>query len=291
MAETLTPEKIKDLLSDPKNRIELHDLVHQETEKLYKFISDMSVHNNGETAKKAKEWMGRVEEESKTLRSIFAYGCYFGTADQSYIWTRSLNRLGGVPHMNGLRIMLDLQLYPAMLIFYAGGISAIASGNNVSLKALFAATYTEPHHDSILLATKAHGWLLDQSEGNLILGMERRHTPLSDHVHDVVFADYPPSLIVKDNFSLEYDRWEVLLGMVVAHHLKDRTSGPWAPVGRFAWRRDDTGRTGLDIIAEEVELRKQNWPPLAAELFDGSVDNAKEAHKFVASVADRVAFF
>ena len=285
MADQLTPEKIKKLISDPKNKIQLHDLVHKETERIYKLVQGMSPNNREDAAKHAKGWMEQIEKETKTLRDIFAYGCYFGSEELAYIWTKSLNRLGTLAHTNGLDVMIKLQLYPAMLVLYAGGVSATAVGNAVNLKALFDAAYKDPHHDPGLLAYKTNGWLLDQNLANQILELERRKTPLSDHVFEVIEAGFPESLVVKDDFPLEYDKWEVILGMVVSHHLKDRSSGPWAPVGRFVWRHEDNGQTGLKVVLEDIEVGKNNWPPLTVQLFNGSLDDAKEAHKHISSIA------
>lgn len=291
MATEITPAKIKSLISDPKNRIELHELVHKETERLHDLIANMNPNNNGEAAKKAKSWMEQIEVESKTLQELFAYGCYFGTDEQANIWSRSLNRLGSLVHMNGLTAMVNLQLYPAMLVLYTGGVSAVAAGNGASLKALLTASYQEPHNESGLLVSRTNSWLIDANQANAILELDRRKTPLSDHVHDVIASNYPDTLIVKDNFAVEYDRWEVLIGMTVAHHLKDRPSGPWAPVGRFAWRRSSNGKSGLEITLEEIDEQKLDWPPLKASLFSGSVEDAKSAHEHVTSIAGRVSFF
>ena len=291
MATEITPTKIKALISDPKNRIELHELVHKETERLHELIVNMNPNNEGEAAKKAKDWIEKIEVESKTLRDLFAYGCYFGTDEQANIWLRSLNRLGNLVHMNGLTVMVNLQLYPAMLALYTGGVSAVAAGNGASLKSLLTASYQEPHSESGLLVSRTHGWLIDTSQANTILERERRKTPLSDHDHDVIASNYPDTLIVKDNFALEYDRWEVLLAMIVAHHLKDRPSGPWAPVGRFAWRRGSNGISGLDITLEEIEERQLDWPPLRVSLFNGSIEDAKTSHEHVKNFAEKVSFF
>ena len=291
MATQLTTTKIKTLISDPKYRIELHDRVHEETERLYALVNEMNPSNDGEAVKKAKAWMEKIEAESKTLRQLFAYGCYFGTEDQAGIWTRSLNRLGGLVHTNGLRAMISLQLYPAMLTFYSGGVAAVAAGNAPNLHALLSAVYKEPHLGSGLLAERTNGWLLDANEGNAILGLERRKTPLSDHVHDIIAANFPDTLIVEENFALEYDRWEVLLSMVVAFDRKKQESGQWAPVGRFAWRREPNGKDGLGILLQEIESHQQNWPPLTVGLFGSSIKEAKEAHECVKGLAQRVSFF
>lgn len=291
MSAELTSAKIKTLISDPKHRIELHERVHEETEKLFALVGSMNPQNDGNATEKARAWIEKIETESKTLRQLFAYGCYFGTDEQSRIWTRSLNRLSSLVHMNGLTVMLNLQLYPAMLVLYTGGVAAMAAGNASNLKALLSTTYQEQHRESDLLVERANGWLLDGNQGNAVLGLERRKTPLSDHVHDVITENFPQTLVVKDNFALEYDRWDVLLCMTVAHNRLKQESGQWAPVGRFAWRSETNGKTGLDIIFEEIETHQKEWPPLTAGLFNASLEDAQAAHELVKGMAQRISFF
>lgn len=291
MADTLTPTKIKKLISDPKHRIELHEILHEETERVRALIIDMDPHANTDTAKAAKAWMERVENETKTLRDLFSYGCYFGTEDHAYLWTKSLNRLATVPHSNGRQVMINLQLYPAMLVLYAGGVSAIAQGNLYSLRALLSSRCQLPHESETLLITQSHGWLIDQNVANTVLELERHHTPLSDRVHDVISATYPQELLVSDDFSNEYDRWEVTLCMAVAHHNLTVNNHEWAPVGRFAWRRQANGNPVIETIGAEIERSQSKWPPLTVHLFGGSKDSAVNAYELVKKQARHVSFF
>lgn len=291
MADTLTPAKIKKFIGDPKNRIELHDIVHEETERIRALIVDMDLHANTDTAKAAKAWMERMEDETKTLRGLFSYGCYFGTEDYAYLWTKSLNRLGTVPHSNGNQVMLDLQLYPAMLVLYAGGISAMAARNLYSLKSLLSSRYQLPHRGEAPLITQSHGWLIDQSVANAVLELERHHTPLSDRVHDVIATTYPQELLVSDDFSQGYDRWEIILCMTAAHYNITVDEREWAPVGRFAWRRQANGNAVIETIGAEIERDQSAWPPLTVQLFDGSKESALNAYQLVKKQAQHISFF
>lgn len=290
MTDTLTPAKIKKLLSDPKNRIELHDVVHKETERIYSLIKNMDPHDKVDATVKAKAWMEKMEEETKTLRDLFSYGCYFGSEDQAYLWTKSLNRLGNLPHSDGLQVMINLQLYAAMLVMYAGGVSAIAANNLDSLKALLTPRYQLPHRGQAPLITQTHGWLLDQNVANAVLGLERHHTPMSDRVHDIISATYPEELLVTDEFAQEYDRWEIILCMAIAHHNITVEEHEWAPVGRFAWRRQNNGNAVIEIIESEIERTQADWPPLKIKLFGGSKDSALNACQLVKKQARHISF-
>ena len=286
MANTLTPTKIKELISDPKNKIKLHELVDAETEKLYSLISNFEMHSQDNIAieEQARLWMKKIETESEILRKIFAYGCYFGVEEQKYAWTRALSRLGGVPHTNGRTVLLELQLYPALLVFFTGGISSVSAKNSVSLGSVFNAKYHRPYREPNLLALDAHGFLLSRDIANQILGLKKK-TPLSDHVHDILKDSYPKSLVGEDNFSAEFNRWELILAMFVAHSLKDRPSGPWAPIGRFGWQGRMEGEDILKLMEKEIKQEQSPTSLLVRDLLNGSVEDVLKPLEVVGSMA------
>lgn len=292
MAETkppLKPSDIQKLLSDPKYRIELHALVHKETEKVYKSIEALTVQTQDveATAKKAIE---DFETVTKNLRMIMAYGCYFGTKDQAYLWSGSLTRLSSMPQIGGSTFLLTLQLYPALLVMYASGLAALAAKNEVNLKTVFEVQSSSAARDAHPLVLEANCTMLGDA-GNQLLGYERRKTPLSDHLFELLEATLPKELSFGQDFAQLFDSWEILVGMMVADQLKDRPFSNWAPVGRFSWRNEYSESTALKQVKKEVEEEKPTWPPFTAGLFGGSPIRLREAFSVVETIAKRVGFF
>lgn len=279
MTTEVDDNKIKNLIAKTENRIELHDLIDKETEKLLGTIQAFNPSMQGEEAFTAiRAWIKEVEAKSSILMKIFAYGCYFGTQEHSYLWQKSLERLAGNRSTDGL--LHKLQLYPVMLILYAGGLSATAAKNGASLKSLLSSRISYEHHDkSLILGYDVNGWLL-QEHGNQIFGTERK-IPTSDHVLEVLKESYPQSLLRDSSLEDTFDKWEVLLCMTVAFDTKDEHGNQWAPTGRFSWSRNGQ----LDVIDAELEYEKSTWQPIELGMFDKSTEEAKAALEFVRQVA------
>ena len=58
---------------------------------------------------------------------IIINGCYWGNQEQNYLWVSCLERLY-VRNFNGYVPWLKLSHYPGLLLFYAGGLAAVAAG-------------------------------------------------------------------------------------------------------------------------------------------------------------------
>ncbi|HVS79019.1 MAG TPA: hypothetical protein VHD84_01885 [Candidatus Saccharimonadales bacterium] len=291
--QTIKPRDVQKLLSDPRYRIELHNLVHQETERAYKSVEGLSVQTQ-DIEGVAKKAISDFEEATKNLRTIIAYGCYFGTKDQAYLWNGALNRLATEPQVAGSTFLLTLQLYPSLLAMYAGGLSALSASNLGNLKSIFKVQSTSSARDPRELVLEANCTMLGNA-GNQLLGYERRKTPLSDHLFELFDESLPKELSFGQDFALLFDKWEILIGMVVADIYRGRGRntglGGWAPVGRFSWRGEYSDGASLKVVRKELELEKSNWGPLKAGLFDGSEARAKEALSVVEQVAAKVGFF
>ena len=111
-----------------------------------------------------------------------AYGCYFGTPDQAYLWGNALTQLSTIPQLAGSVFLLKLQLYPALLVFYTGGLAALAAKNTTNLKAIFNVKSNDNNSEPHALVISANCTMLDQNAGNQIFKTERLKTPLSDHL-------------------------------------------------------------------------------------------------------------
>jgi hypothetical protein len=281
-------DEYKTFLTDNKHRINLHQLLHEETEKVYGLIEGYQTRAS-EPIEAAKEWFRKVETAEKDLCQMLFYGCYFGSTAQSGLWEKTLDRLATVPHVDGIGLLVEAQLYPALLAFYSAGIASLEANNTQALRALFSANTSKPHNKPKPLSTEVHCWIIGTDEANIILDTQNKKTPLSDHLAALLAEDFPKSLIGKYGFDMAFDRWETLVSMFVAHTLKDRQSGAWAPIGRFSWRAEAYGQNGLGVLESEIEKFKNKWPPIIAGLFPNH-EVAKEALDFVKQLASRFNF-
>src|SRR5215212_1713415 len=78
--------------------------------------------------------VGRYEVLARPLLAIMAAGGYWGGEEHARLLGRCLARLADPPgDRNGLVVLLNLRLYPALLLTYACGIGAVLAGRYATL--------------------------------------------------------------------------------------------------------------------------------------------------------------
>jgi hypothetical protein len=269
----------KRLLSDEKFRIELHDLVRTEREKVVLSISDtrmpLSMNLTREVAqKRLKEY----EAATAILRDIFVTGCYWGTSNQSALWVAAIERLANRSHAGGDAALLRLRRHAALVVFFAGGLAALAGENYGTLRALFfqpmirSRDGESPQRAVKVLYPQA---VMDRDLGRAVLdGKERDYTPFNNYLFEIMREPLRDVLPDDERYELMFDKLEWLLATAYASD-SDRE---WTPLGRFSWKDASINRGAL-VEKFETEARDggKDWPPLAAGIFSSSEQFEKAA--------------
>jgi hypothetical protein len=276
---------VKRYLVDPSAKIRLRDLVHEETEKLYAEITgpafsfEIQIQPEEEFVKRVEKYEALCE----TLVSIFVTGCYWGDVNTGKIWTASLQRIVNPPvNRSGLDYLLKLRRYPALLLLYSAGLAAVAAGNYDIL----AAVLTKPkasdqRGNNLSICSEVYPLaVMDVGIGHLLPGLDRHHTPVSDHLLDELRGPLREFLPRDKDYQEIFDRFEYLLGLVHADLNRDEyNNGWWGPFGCFAWRGRHFNQA-VDIsqrLAEEIDAEGAGWPLLKSGLFGGSLEQLKIA--------------
>ncbi|PSB27093.1 SIR2 family protein [Chlorogloea sp. CCALA 695] len=261
----------KDLVED-RYRIRLHDLVMQEVEKVYSELSSnrfsLSIPHSPEALiQRVKDY----ESVTEILVAMMVTGCYWGEESHEYLWIDTLERVANVHEPktggSGTKIWKSLSLYPALVILYAGGIAAIASGRYDT----FAGLLIQPQVRELerskppafalftlsIMDNKVAEKLLNEGGG--------RHTPLSDYLHKILREPLRDFLPQEDRYTKCFDRFEYLLALVCSDWYEKQLRQFWGPIGSFGWRREI-----VDQIAQESLKAGEDWLLLKAGLFNGS---------------------
>lgn len=286
---------LKRYLPDPAARIRLHDLVHEETERLVSELTDAAfpAQTNQQHAQELQQRVAKYEAMTETLRSLLITGCYWGDSSHVAMWTRCLQRVANaIGSRGGLTYLVELRKYPALVLFYAAGLAAIAGEHFETLAALL----THPqvlddtgHRQPICCEVYAIG-VMNTDVGRLLPGLERHHTPVSDHLHALLREPMRQYKAADDEYQRTFDTFEYLLALVYADIVRREydENKLWGPVGCFGWRgRSLMSPAGIrKEIQDQLESLGENWPPLKAGLFGGSLERAKEVkQKFDTFVA------
>lgn len=235
------------------------------------------------------------EALTEILRAIVATGCYWGSKEQAALRVKVLDRVSnpyGLP-MAGYDAWTNLRLYPALLLLYTGGLAAIAAGNYATFLALLTEPKVRVPNGEHVLIDRVHAIAVtDHRAMQGLPGLERHKTPTSDHLFQVlreVLREFLPDDLA---YEVSFDRFEYMLALVYS----DLSNGAWGPVGCFLWR-DHLANPEARVagrIKKEANAAGQDWPPLRADLFKGSIERFNQVQalfdKHVAAVEAQSAF-
>jgi hypothetical protein len=276
--------RIKRYLATPEQHINLHDLVNAETERVHLSItaSRFSAEQSDITPEIFVRRLREYEGELQSLLPMLACGAYWGTKFHKNIILSAVKRIAEDHRdQKGLFIWLNLRRYPALLLFYALGIAAVARGNYEMLRHLFAMNLRANKHkpEQPITEVLAPMMVLDRDvQRQFLPGRERDFTPLNDYIFELLrepLREYLPADLAYDD---TFDWFEYLLGLVHCNQSvtteqldQCKTDGEWyirGPVGRFIWNRSSHPDGSIEI---RTELRSGELYPerIAAALRAG----------------------
>lgn len=263
---------LKRYLVDPSFKIRLRDLVHEETERVCTVLNDTQFSGDSQetAAAEIKQRVARYEAACENLLPMIITGIYWGTGDQSKLWLKCLERIAGQQGIaQGLRYLVDLRKYPALLLLYGSGLAAIAAENFGALSLILKSAQAPPRpHDPLqpmCLAINAVSVMSTEHAYGLAGGPQQ--TPVSQYLFDKLREHLRNFLPEDANYMSTFDRFEYLLGLTYVH----LTGDEWGPPGNFAWRNRRLDQKYLPtIMKQELQTAEKNWPPFKAGLFDGT---------------------
>jgi hypothetical protein len=164
----------------------------------------------------------------------------------------------------------NLQWYPPVLLFFSGGVAAVAVEKYDDLFAMMRAVVSTRYEERpfVVAATEAFGHVRDAFQ--MLEGLERHKSPFSEHVYETLQGPVGESLFLGSEYERAFDRFELLYAIQYAHE-SNRMSGP---IGRFGWRGSSDDSTPLHLLMAEAKKSGDRWRPLRAGLCDGSLDAA-----------------
>lgn len=167
---------------------------------------------------------------------------------------------------SGMTVWLGLRSYPAVLLFNAYGLGLVRAQRWKDLHSFFESTLPRAERDAKRMVDSLFLWAWKGADADVwkhLPGLEKRKTPLSDHLHDVM-ASWKQSFIgVEPNFELLFERFETLasLAFLEAYSEADlegllSPSQPQSearmPVGRVGWHSASFRSLVADFESESV---------------------------------------
>jgi hypothetical protein len=282
--------RMKKFLSDETRHINLFDLLNAETERAYAEITSARFATTGppihwpEVLARLRTYDG----VSETLLHLMICGAYWAKSQHEALLLRCFKRISDSdgPQSGGLTVLNNLRAYPALLLLYGLGLSALARGNYRLL------------HSLLYLKIRQSKYQPEQAVAAVIHAsavLEPRHqldcfsgtcTGLSDHLFELLRDPAREYLPGDTEYDQAFDWFEYLLALV--HCDVEITRDGLAekkgqdpdfflpgPVGRFAWSSHHSGKMGIE---QETELRTGEVRPekVVALIQAGFFESAKQ---------------
>jgi len=235
--------QLKRYLPDPVHRIRLHDLVMDEAEAVIEQVHGLPTSGRF-TPEGYVERMELYERAMSTLMPLLANGAFFSDrVEHDRLWVRSTGLLATrTQEQSGLPVLVHMQQYPTLLALYALALGALAADRVESIARVLteiADVTVQEMSEPVPVAVAAASLcvLHPETVKRSLDGFERRRTPVSDHLWDLMSPVM--SSIVVDRQRLEglFGEVEYLLGVAYTVH----GIGP-GPAGRATWRTARSNR-------------------------------------------------
>lgn len=262
----------KRALGDPdRHRVRMHDLVVTEAKALHERTAAV-LHEDLEgvrlTGDLIRQTSARVIAAAETLMTTTALASYHGGLGPEP-WLEASLLLGR--DMRGRKwTEFDLSVLPSVLLLYAIGVPAVASGRFDLFGAVMDRNVPRGGGRAIepfLKLTRPWGFANGGCAQLLIGDDARMKTPISDYLHGVIRPWFAPIVADEDRWSRAFDEFEYLLGLLLQHRrtTDERYRYTNSYYGRFAWNAwgDYADRPDVRTAA----LTPDTYPPFVAGLF------------------------
>ncbi|KTT11368.1 hypothetical protein NS2R_13720 [Pseudomonas oryzihabitans] len=243
----------KRYLAKPEHRIQLDELLSQETERLMAQLDEGAFMPRGQWSQ--SEFRSRVRHYQSLAEPLTRIAGVLGRWGDGSELTLVLDILRGLYAQaekggSGLTAWLDLRSYPAVLVFTAYGIGLTRSQRWQTLHKLLIAPWPQEYREpkstvSVLFLWTWKGY--GNELWNQLEGFDSRKTALSDHLLEVMAAWKASFAGVPAEFELLFGRFETLAALTYLEQqngedaleqaLKNIPHGIFArmPVGRVGW--------------------------------------------------------
>ena len=284
VSRDMTVARLKQALPNPIRRIEVFDLIDEETSRVLERIRDRDRHPvnvDQLTHAFVDDQLLRYRGDIDTLLHLAGTGVFHDDGGHTGVWVRTVNRLlTSRDHIAGqsYELLDNLRHYPALQVLWVAGVAAILAEREDTLAGLLLVpTYRPPfeQHAARPAVRALHPYVVFDHEVAMRLPRWNRTQP---HPESRILRSEgrePLRLIQPDDLAYEEacDRLEYLASLLLMDEGSD-IHQPWS--GEFAHdtRWDAEGH----VLARRMKREfADQWAFLATGAFDGSLARAQAA--------------
>jgi hypothetical protein len=301
----------KEMLRDPRKRIELDDLVLQETRRIMNALTDPAVlplDTAGSTeAAQSEVLVQRVNDLVALVEPLcwsIQVAARWSDSDDFTVWADALRTVTAqaAQPTSGRSNLIALRFLPALCLTLSGAVAAHSAGRWDVLRDLTTSPIDSGNGRTYALLNVLGPWApfdnseylpnllarligTDQDPATVSAGLgngsiPKKYTPVSDWLLELLRPVLEDQFATNADYERAFDDTELFLG-VLSQDLVLQSDSTWRQssgwFGRYTWK----DRHRAQDVVDELELRVRSagraWPPLQAGLFGGDIDRALQA--------------
>jgi hypothetical protein len=236
-----TVDLVKQYMMDRRRLLQLDDIVTQQIKETLSRVSEDSLPVEGVDVipEAITERLSKYEDVVRPLQATLTLLAYWAKYEHLSMIRKVIARMAEREiSENGIVGWLALHRYPTVLLFYSAGIAAVAAENYDALSNLFSARiYLRGTNEQVEVALKMGEMLSYLDDSNVFRKLpeyERHYLPRSEYLFKIVEPDLETLFFLGNSYEAMFDRFEMLLTLVIADLQKVKGERVWTPVGRFA---------------------------------------------------------
>lgn len=277
-------DEVKEYLDDPTKRIKLHDKMVSATRGVLAALSEDEFPVGEKINEDFLERLNRYEDVISEVASMAAIMAYWASSSQTETLLIPFQQISGrIKHTTGNGFWIALRWYPLLVLTYLAGIGAVASNNYSNLKEILHLPIDKlnrPFEQEPFALGMFDPISHTFDQFKRYEEYKKKFVPKSEYLHKVLQPKLDDLFFLGNQYDNLFDRFEVIFCLEHAHlYQQEFQRNFWGPIGRFGWKQRRQGNLGpLGIIKQEAKRSGDNWPPLNAGLFGGSIDRFNEVH-------------
>ena len=221
----------------------------------------------------AKKRVLSYERRCETAVGVMAAGGYYANERQAGAFRELLELAASPAGVTSPRpkVWDHLELYPALLLLYAGGVAATAARNSSILQALLRDSVFEDIYGTSPLVLKVYPWAVGRHDiinGALNDG-QSFYQPIAEWLYKTLREPLAEYVSLDFRYEAAFNEFEVLMSLVHTDLAKkvyaDRPQKrDWVPLGRFAvvHKESQGDRSAYSRLRQEYDDQGAKWWPI-----------------------------
>lgn len=269
LSKEVARERTKRYLTREERKIDLADLIREETEHLRDRLVDperFDLHVDPED-ELIKERLGIYEKEVETIASILSTCAYWGpevpNSPEDYV-SKAVQRLvSAKPDVSpSYKCWSQLARYPATVVTYAMGIAAMEAENWDLVYDLLEGQDESYDAGSMPMVFRVHPYFV----GSHMIYQDNTGY-LKSRLKDAVREPLREFVPGEQEYEEAFHEFEILSDMVLIDLVEEIRGKKIGFPSHEYWDLS---------VEEDIEVQGEDWEPLQAGLFDGSLERVEE---------------